>query len=54
MHVIAQALAHYEGEVLPQFCLFLAGASAPEIVDRVLGRRPQELRALWNVCLARC
>ncbi len=50
MHVIALALAHVEDEMTPLFALFLARASAREIVDRVLGRRPAGLtRALQRL-----
>lgn len=46
MHAIALALAHIDGDVSPQFGLFLARASAREIVDRVLGRRPMGIKRI--------
>jgi hypothetical protein len=50
MHAIALAFAHYEGEPTPQFGLFLARASAREIVDRAFGRRPPGIaRALQRL-----
>lgn len=44
MHVIALALAHIDGNVSPQVGLLLVRASAKEILDHVLGRRPMGIK----------